>query len=256
MQGASPLASPGLNPNGTGIGDEPRARRGAGFSNRRLTLPLWYPAGWCAFFVAGAPCLQLTFFPPSPLPPLPGGKGGIFCFLMQGASPLASPGLSRKRHWDRGANRAPGGGWLSRLLADLAVPEAAGAACLLCRLSTLPSAYVLSPIPRPPSPPGKGEIFCFLMQGASPLASPGLSRKRHWDRERTTRPAGGVPSLSPARPAFSLLPCPHPPYPPLPGGKGGLKVYFAGGSAPGTPALNRLQHWLALPLWHPARAQN
>ena len=39
-------------------------------------------------------------------------------------------------------------GWLP---ADLAVPEAAGAACLLCRLSTLPLAYLLSPIPPPPS---------------------------------------------------------------------------------------------------------
>ena len=33
--------------------------------------------------------------------------------------------------------------------------------------------------PQPPSPPGKGEVFSFLMQGASPLASPGLNRLRH-----------------------------------------------------------------------------
>ena len=47
-------------------------------------------------------------------------------------------------------------------------------------------------------------------------------------------PAGGVPSLPPAKPAFSLLCCPHPPDP-LPGGKGGPKVYFAGGYRPRHP---------------------
>ena len=35
-------------------------------------------------------------------------------------------------------------------------------------------AYFLPPSPRPPSPPGKGEIKGYFMQGASPLASPGL----------------------------------------------------------------------------------
>ena len=37
------------------------------------------------------------------------------------------------------------------------------------------SLFFLPPIPPPPSPAGKGEIFCFLMQGASPLASPGMN---------------------------------------------------------------------------------
>ena len=40
------------------------------------------------------------------------------------------------------------------------------------------------------------------------------------------------------------------PYPPAPlpqRGRGGLKVYFAGGFAPGTPALNRLRHLQSLP---------
>ena len=59
-------------------------------------------------------------------------------------------------------------------------------------------------------------------------------------------PEGGLPCLLPACLAFSLLFCPHPPSP-LPGGKGGPKVYFAGGFAPGTPALNRLQHLQNLP---------
>ena len=48
-------------------------------------------------------------------------------------------------------------------------------------------------------------------------------------------------------PAFSLLCCPHPPDPLPLRGRGRLKVNFAGGFAPGTPALNRLRHWLSLP---------
>ena len=48
-----------------------------------------------------------------------------------------------------------------------------------CR-SALPLPSFLPPSPQPPSPPGKGENHSFLMQGASPLASPGLGGKRHW----------------------------------------------------------------------------
>ena len=45
------------------------------------------------------------------------------------------------------------------------------------------------------------------------------------------RPAGGLPSLSPAAPAFSLLFCPHPPDP-LPGGKGEPQSLFRRGLRP------------------------
>ena len=55
-------------------------------------------------------------------------------------------------------------------------------ACLFPRLPTLPLVYFPAPLPRrgrisprPPSPPGKGETKVFFMQGASPLASPGLN---------------------------------------------------------------------------------
>ena len=58
---------------------------------------------------------------------------------------------------------------------------------------------------------------------------------------------GGLPSLPPACPAFSLLCRPHPPSPLPRWGRGSPKVYFAGGSAPGTPALNRLRHLQNLP---------
>mgnify|MGYP005854291129 CR=1 FL=1 len=55
----------------------------------------------------------------------------------------------------------------------------------------------------------------------------------------------------PLYPAFSVLSSPHPPFP---SGEGGSpKDYFAGGFAPGTPALNRLRHLQFLPCGHPAQ---
>ena len=69
-------------------------------------------------------------------------------------------------------------------------------------------------------------------------------------------PQGGLPSLSPAAPAVSCLGRPHPPDPrsqsALPRREGGFLVYFAGGFAPGAPALNRLRHLQSLPNRCPA----
>ena len=62
-----------------------------GWSPDNLAVPA--PGGGLAVFVACLPCLLLTFLPPSPPPPSPAGKGEIFIILLQGASPLASPGL-------------------------------------------------------------------------------------------------------------------------------------------------------------------
>ena len=60
-----------------------------------------------------------------------------------------------------------------------------GRALLFCRLPTPPLAYF--PAPYPPArarraifPGGEGGDFSFLMQGASPLASPGAEPGRHW----------------------------------------------------------------------------
>ena len=64
-------------------------------------------------------------------------------------------------------------------------------------------------------------------------------------------PAGGFPSLSPAPAAFSFDSAPYPPNPLPRRGRGRLKVYFAGGFAPGTPALNRLRHLQSLPSRYP-----
>ena len=53
-------------------------------------VPGWLPA---------KPPFSLLFCPLSPLPPSPVGKGEILGSFMQGASPLASPGLGGARHW-------------------------------------------------------------------------------------------------------------------------------------------------------------
>ena len=53
------------------------------------------------------------------------------------------------------------------------VPE--GGACLLCRPPTLPLAFDFAPIPPTPFPSGEGGDQGYFMQGASPLASPGLN---------------------------------------------------------------------------------
>ena len=179
----------------SGIGTVARFRAFLIFLSRRLQ------GGWRAAPVPGggvpsavacplgrSPILPFTYFPaPSPRPrsqsALPSGKGEIFNFLMQGASPLASPGLNRRGHRSRGANHAPSGGLSPAARGGWGVGGAQGGACLFGRLLTLPSVCFLSPIPPTPFPAGRG--------------------------------------------------CP--------------KVYFAGGFAPGTPALNRLRHLQILP---------
>ena len=61
-------------------------------------------------------------------------------------------------------------------------------------------------------------------------------------------PGEGEPFWSLVCPAFGFDSAPYPPLPPSPAGKGGkFLVCFAGGSAPGTPALNRLRHLQILP---------
>ena len=76
-------------------------------------------------------------------------------------------------------------------------------------------------------------------------------------------PVGRLLTLPSRHPAGACLLCrlstlplacflsPIPPTP-FPAGRGDFLVYFAGGSAPGTPALNRLRHLQSLPYKYPA----
>ena len=115
MQGAPPLASPGLNPDGTGKEGEPRARRGLVPVGCQLTLPLWCPAGGLpslppaapaisaptgglAFFLACQPCLWFTFLPPSPRPPFPSGEGEDQGFFHARGFAPCIPGAEPGRH--------------------------------------------------------------------------------------------------------------------------------------------------------------
>ena len=131
-------------------------------------------------------------------------------------------------------------GWLPADLA--AVVPGGGLALFVARLPCLWFTF-LPPIPPPPSPVGKGEIFSFLMQGASPLASPRLSRKRHWCRGRTTCPAGACPGWLPADPA-AVVPGggrmnPNGTCSPCPGGEDHLKRRS---SSPPVPPLLGWRH--------------
>ena len=137
MQGASPLASPGLNPRGTGEGGEPRARRGR------------------ARLVACLPCLCFTFLPPSPRPPSRREGGDFRLFYARGFAPCIP-------------------GWVGRGTGERGEPRARRGACPVGRPLTLPLVCFSAPIPHPPSRREGGDQSYF-MQGASPLASPGLN---------------------------------------------------------------------------------
>ena len=85
--------------------------RGACPTGRRLTVPFRNLQGGLPFWSPAAPAVS-CLGRPHPPSPLPGGKGETFSFLMQGASPLASPGLDGTRHWLSPAVPALKGGLL------------------------------------------------------------------------------------------------------------------------------------------------
>ena len=81
MQGASPLASPGAEP-----------------ERRLLSLPLWKTQWGLVLFAACQPCLEFTLSPPIPPAPFPDGEGGDYRLILPGASPPAPRALNRLRH--------------------------------------------------------------------------------------------------------------------------------------------------------------
>ena len=189
MQGASPLASPGLNPRGTGSpcrcgklngGGLPRRCRrggrqrypaGACLLCRLPALPLRCPRGACPL------CRLLTlpltcFLAPIPQPPSR-REGGDQGYFMQGAEPLASPGLNPRGTGSPCRCGKLNGGACPGVAGAAGVSGTRRRACLLCRLPTLP-------------------LWC---------------------------PRGGAPALSPVNPALTCFPAPIPPAP-FPAGRG------------------------------------
>ena len=180
---------------------------------------------------------------------------------MQGASPLASPGLGGARHWwtmpvakERG-DRGRGTSAFEMVLSPGA--GRTSAAGVLAFFAACPPCLRFTFLPLSPQPPSRreGGDQSYFMQGASPLASPGLNPRgtgkggeprarrgacplRGGERGQSRCPPGCLPSLPPAHPAFALLSCPHPPVP-LPGGKGEILGYFMQGASPlASPGLN------------------
>ena len=228
MQGASPLASPGLNPGGTGSpcrcgklnggGLPRRCRRGGRQRYPVGGLPALSPAYPATVVPAGGvpalppvnPAFNLL---PCPLPrrgridPRPPSRreGGDYrLFFARGFAPCI-PGAEPGRNWFALPL------WKTQWGACLGVAGSAGVsdtrrggvpalspACLSVSLLFCPLS------PRPPSPVGKGEIFCFLMQGASPLASPGLNPRGTGSPCRCGKLNGGRAPALPVRRASAV----------------------------------------------------
>ena len=155
----------------------------------------------------------------------------------------------------------PGGAACPGVAGSAGVSGTRRGACLLCRLPTLPlwcprggvpalspvnPALTCFPAPSPPAPfpAGRGVTIGYFMQGAAPLASPGLNPRGTGSPCRCGKlnggglprrcrlgwcqryPAGGVPALSPVNPAFNLLSCP------FPAGRGRFFVFLCKGLRP------------------------
>ena len=158
-------------------------------------LPLWCLKGGRAFLVADSPCLQLTFFPPSPQPPSRREGGDQGFFHARGCAPCI-PATEPARHWEMGANQAPGGGH-GGFACRIALPlwEPGGGHNGFGRRSIFYFSRFSAPIPPAPFPAGRGETLGYFMQGAAPLASPRLNPRGTGKWGRTKRPAGGTAVL-------------------------------------------------------------
>ena len=179
----------------------------SGFSGCRLGLPQLSPTGGWLFF--RLPTLPLACFL-APYPPAPSRReGGILSFLMQGAPPLAFPGAESGRHLQPLPCRASGGGLSSSPPADPAF------SLLSCPLSPFP------PFPRR----GRG-ILSFLMQGASPLASPGAEPGGTYSPFQAGHPAGA--GFLPRLPTLPLACFLAPSLCPFPAGRGILSFLMQG----------------------------
>ena len=149
-----------------------------------------------AYLFCRLPILPLVCFSaPIPPTPFPSGEGGDYKFFCRGLRP-----------------RRPGIRPFTAPTVPAAVVPRRGA-CPLGRLPTLPLACFLAPIPPPPFPSGEGGDYKLILPGAPPPAPRHQTVYGTDSPCRCSTPEGGLPSWSPAYPAFSLLSRPHPPAP-------------------------------------------
>ena len=198
-----------LNPRGIGSAGVSGARGGARGDGRRLTLPPMSPAGGLARLVACRPCrpgarrgacllcrlstLPLAcFLSPIPPTPFPAGRGRFLLYFAGGSAP-GTPALNRLRHLQNLPSRCQAGGVPPALPARRALAAPSG---------------------------GRGGFFGSPADLAVPATGGGACPRRHLLSLPLWYPVGGLSSLPPAYPAFSLLSFPHPPAP-FPGGEGG-----------------------------------
>ena len=171
-------------------------RRGACLLCRLPTLPLWCPRGHVPALSPVNPAFNLLSCPLSPRPALAERssrrEGGDQGYFMQGASPLASPGLNPSGTGSpcrcgklnggglapalpaRRASAIPGGAACPSVAGAAGVSGTRRGACRLCRLLTLPLTCFLAPIPptrarRALFPAGRGRLLVFLCMGLRPL---------------------------------------------------------------------------------------
>ena len=149
---------------------------------RRGAWRFWSPVDSAAVVPEGVVCLlcRLPTLPlacfPAPYPPAPlprRGRGRLKVYFAGGGAP-GTPALNHLRHLQNPPSKCPAE---ESLLGVADCPRRRPRRGGLPSLSPADHAVSLPFRPHPPDPlpAGKGEIFCFLMQGASPLASPGLN---------------------------------------------------------------------------------
>ena len=147
-------------------------------AGRRVDEHWRYPAGGLPGRSAARPALSFICCPHPPFPPSPPGKGESQSLFRRGLRP---------RHPCTEPSTA---------LADAAVQEPGGG--LPGRSPGRPAlSFIGCPHPPPaPLPVGKG-AFSFLMQGASPLASPGAESMVCCKPDRKQFPASGAARVQP-----------------------------------------------------------
>ena len=218
----------------------------------RLTLPPLYPAGGLPSLPPATPAFSLLYCPIPPAP-FPVGRGRPRLFHARGFAPCI-PGAEPGRHWGRGRTTHPAGELAPAVPAYLAAAVPGGGACLLCRPLPLPLACFVAPVPptrarRALFPAGRGRPRLFHARGFAPCIL-SIRPPAALTDPAEAAPCGWLAFFVACRPCLWFLILPPIPPPPSQREGGDYKFILPGATAPGTPALNRLRHWLGGRLWY------